>query len=39
MSRRDLLSDIEMARKELSIDRLKKVLKVCLAFTLTRRPY
>jgi hypothetical protein len=33
MSRKDLLSDILMARKELSIDRLKKVLKVCLTIT------
>lgn len=37
MSRKDLLSDIVMARKELSIDRLKKVLKVCL--TITRKAY
>jgi len=37
MSRKDLLSDIIMARKELSIDRLKKVLKVCL--TITRKAY
>jgi len=33
MSRKDLMSDIVMARKELSIDRLKKIAKVCLAFT------
>ncbi len=39
MSRKDLLSDIMMARKELSVDRLKKILKVCLTFTLTRKPY
>ncbi len=39
MSRKDLLSDITMARKELSVDRLKKVLKACLALTLIRKPY
>ncbi len=39
MSRRDVLSDIVMARKELSIDRLKKVLKVCLGLMLIRRAY
>ncbi len=39
MSRKDLLSDIVMARKELGVDRLKKVLKVCLALVLTRRTY
>jgi len=37
MSRKDLMSDIAMARKELSIDRLKKILKVCL--TITRKAY
>jgi hypothetical protein len=37
MSRKDLMSDIAMARKELSIDRLKKILKVCL--TITRKSY
>jgi hypothetical protein len=37
MSRKDLLSDIAMARKELSIDRLKKILRVCL--TITRKAY
>jgi hypothetical protein len=37
MSRKDLMSDIAMARKELSIDRIKKVLKVCL--TITRKSY
>jgi predicted ATPase with chaperone activity len=29
MSRKDLLSDIAMARKELSVERVKKILKVC----------
>jgi hypothetical protein len=37
MSRKDLLSDITMARKELSVDRLKKILRVCL--TITRKSY
>jgi hypothetical protein len=37
MSRKDLMSDIAMARKELSIDRMKKILKVCL--TITRKSY
>jgi hypothetical protein len=37
MSRKDLMSDIGMARKELSIDRMKKILKVCL--TITRKYY
>jgi hypothetical protein len=37
MSRKDLMSDIAMARKELSIDRLKKILRVCL--TITRKAY
>lgn len=37
MSRKDLLSDITMSRKELSIDRLKKILRVCL--TITRKSY
>ena len=37
MSRKDLVSDIGMARKELSIDRMKKILKVCL--TITRKSY
>lgn len=37
MSAKDLMSDITMARKELSIDRLKKILKVCL--TITRKAY
>jgi hypothetical protein len=31
------MSDITMARKELSIDRLKKILRVCL--TITRKAY
>jgi len=31
------MSDIAMARKELSIDRMKKILKVCL--TITRKSY
>ena len=37
MSRKDLMSDIGMARRELSIDRMKKILKVCL--TITRKSY
>jgi hypothetical protein len=37
MSGKDLMSDITMARKELSIVRLKKILKVCL--TITRKAY
>ena len=37
MSMKDLMSDIAMARKELSIDRMKKILKVCL--TITRKSY
>jgi len=37
MSRKDLMSDIAMAHKELSIDRMKKILKVCL--TITRKSY
>jgi hypothetical protein len=37
MSRKDVMSDIAMARKELSIDRMKKILKVCL--TITRKSY
>jgi hypothetical protein len=37
MSMKDLMSDIAMARKELSIDRIKKILKVCL--TITRTSY
>jgi len=37
MSSKDLMSDIAMARKELSIDRLKKILRVCL--TITRKAY
>jgi len=37
MSRKDLMSDIAMARKELSVDRLKKILRVCL--TITRKAY
>ena len=37
MSRKYLMSDIGMARKELSIDRLKKILRVCL--TITRKAY
>jgi hypothetical protein len=37
MSRKDLMSDIGMARKELSIDRLKKIVKVCL--NITRKSY
>jgi hypothetical protein len=37
MSRKDLMSDIAMARKELSIHRMKKILKVCL--TITRKSY
>jgi hypothetical protein len=37
MSRKDLMSDIAMARKELSIDRMKKILRVCL--TITRKSY
>jgi hypothetical protein len=37
MSGKDLISDIVMARKELSIDRLKKILRVCL--TITRKAY
>jgi hypothetical protein len=37
MSRKELMSDIFMARKELSIDRLKKILRVCL--TITRKAY
>jgi hypothetical protein len=37
MSKKDLMSDIAMARKELSIDRMKKILKVCL--TITRKSY
>jgi len=37
MSRKDLMSDIGMARKELSIDRVKKIIKVCL--TITRKSY
>ena len=37
MSRKDLMSDIIMARKELSIDRVKKILRVCL--TITRKAY
>jgi hypothetical protein len=37
MSRKELMSDIVMARKELSIDRLKKILRVCL--TITRKAY
>ena len=31
MRRKDLMSDIAMARKELSIDRAKKILKACVA--------
>lgn len=37
MSGKDLMSDIAMARKELSIDRLKKIIMVCL--TITRKAY
>jgi hypothetical protein len=37
MSKKDLMSDIAMARKELSIDRVKKVLKVCV--TIARKSY
>jgi hypothetical protein len=37
MSRKDLMSDIGMARKELSINRVKKIVKVCL--TITRKSY
>jgi len=37
MSRKDLMSDIAMARKELSFDRVKKIIKVCL--TITRKSY
>jgi len=37
MSRKELISDIAMARKELSVARVKKILKVCL--TITRKSY
>jgi hypothetical protein len=37
MSKKDLMSDIAMARKELSINRVKKILKVCV--TIAWKPY